>query len=157
MYKKLSLAALSLVLLAGCANSTTDSTTDETKTTDDTTTETLKGTSSYENGGTVNVTLMQNGEDLSEVMMDFVDKDGNAVTELEQLYGPDKDTQTNIGAEWMEQVEYLENYIKENGVDSITVDDEGHPTNADLVDYVDIDVRPMLAAVKDALGTESDN
>jgi hypothetical protein len=54
-------------------------------------------------------------------------------------------------------VDYLENYIKENGVDSITVDENGHPTNADLVDYVGIDVRPMLDAVKNAVGTETDD
>ena len=85
------------------------------------------------------------------------DKDGNAITELDQLYGPDKDTQTSIDTEWLDQVDYLENYIKEHGVDSITVDENGKPTNDDLKDYVSLDVRPMLEAVKGAIGNEADD
>ncbi len=106
MYKKISLAALSLVLLAGCAN------------------ETAKEPAAD--------TVEKEGENLSNVMIEFVDKDGNAITELDQLYGPDKDTQTSIDTEWLDQVDYLENYIKEHGVDSITVDENGKPTNDDL-------------------------
>ncbi|GJM57760.1 hypothetical protein [uncultured Dubosiella sp.] len=156
MYKKLSLAALSLVLLAGCANDTAKEP-EKDDTTTDKTAETLKGTSSYDGGANVNATIVKDGENLSDVMIEFVDQDGNAVTELDQLYGPDKDAQSSIDTEWLDQVDYLENYIKENGVDSITVDENGHPTNADLVDYVGIDVRPMLDAVKNAVGTETDD
>ncbi len=158
MYKKLSLAALSLVLLAGCANDSAKTPTTDTNTTnDEQTTQTLKGTSSYDGGSTVNATIEKDGENLSNVMIEFVDQDGNAVTELDQLYGPDKDTQTSIDTEWLDQVDYLENYIKENGVDSVTVDENGKPTNDDLKDHVDLDVRPMLEAVKGAIGKEVDD
>ncbi|WP_290155378.1 hypothetical protein, partial [uncultured Dubosiella sp.] len=114
-------------------------------------------TSQYDNGGIVNATVEKEGENLSNVMIEFVDKDGNAITELDQLYGPDKDTQTSIDTEWLDQVDYLENYIKEHGVDSITVDENGKPTNDDLKDYVSLDVRPMLEAVKGAIGNEADD
>lgn len=157
MYKKISLAALSLVLLAGCANETAkEPATDDTGT-KDIANETMKGTSQYDNGGIVNATVEKEGENLSNVMIEFVDKDGNAITELDQLYGPDKDTQTSIDTEWLDQVDYLENYIKEHGVDSITVDENGKPTIDDLKDYVSLDVRPMLEAVKGAIGNEADD
>ncbi|WP_289197175.1 hypothetical protein [uncultured Dubosiella sp.] len=157
MYKKISLAALSLVLLAGCANETAKEPAADDTGTKDIANETMKGTSQYDSGGIVNATVEKEGENLSNVMIEFVDKDGNAITELDQLYGPDKDTQTSIDTEWLDQVDYLENYIKEHGVDSITVDENGKPTNDDLKDYVSLDVRPMLEAVKGAIGNEADD
>lgn len=162
MNKKLTLTALSLLLLAGCANSSTETPKDdsakEDKTTETTTEKKeLNGTAAYDNGGTVNATIVKDGDQLSDVMMEFVDQDGNAITELEQLYGPDKDTQMSIDTDWLDQVEYVENFIKENGVDAVTVDENGKPTNPELKDVVDLDIRPMLVATQDAIGSEKDD
>ena len=57
----------------------------------------------------------------------------------------------------LDQVVYVENFIKENGVDAVTVDENGKPTNPELKDVVDLDIRPMLAATQDAIGSEKDD
>ena len=88
MYKKISLAALSLVLLAGCANETAKEPAADDTGTKDIANETMKGTSQYDNGGIVNATVEKEGDNLSNVMIEFVDKDGNAITGLTKTPRP---------------------------------------------------------------------
>ena len=55
-----------------------------------------------------------------------------------------------IKKEWYEQVLTLENYIKENGVDAIKLNNEGKATNEDLVTGCTISISDMVDAVKEA-------
>lgn len=90
---------------------------------------------------------------------------GDKITKisLDESY-PDKDsTKKKLGAEygmkeispikkeWNEQVQFLEEYIVKNGVDKIQLDDEGKPTNEDVLTGCTISVKEMLDATNKAI------
>lgn len=90
---------------------------------------------------------------------------GDKITKisLDESY-PDKDsTKKTLGAEygmkeispikkeWNEQVQFLEEYIVKNGVDKIELDDEGKPTNEDVLTGCTISVKEMLDATNKAI------
>lgn len=157
MKKTLTAAAAALLLLAGCSSTAqedvdkVDNTVDE----GDASAETkLVGEASYDTGEKVNATILKEGDKIADVMIETVDQDGNAITQLEQMSDPTAQD-TAIGTEYQEQVDYLENYIKENGVENITTDESGRVQDEEMLKNVDINVEPMLQAVKNALANET--
>lgn len=58
---------------------------------------------------------------------------------------------STIGKEWYEQVDYLQKYILENGVDSIKTDKQGKAENDDVLSGCTITIDEYLRLVKDAI------
>lgn len=58
---------------------------------------------------------------------------------------------SDIGKEWYEQIEAFENYLVENGIESVIVDDEGKATNLDLMTQCTISVDKYLEISKEAV------
>ena len=54
------------------------------------------------------------------------------------------------GAEWFEQVKFLEDYIVANGVDGIELGEDGKATNEDVLTGCTINIKPYVEAVKAA-------
>ena len=52
--------------------------------------------------------------------------------------------------EWYEQVEFLENYIKKNGLDKVEMNEAGYPVNDDVLAGCTINVKSLMDAAKNA-------
>lgn len=156
MNKKVLVSALSLFLLAGCSSTTQEDVDKVDKDVDDAATaqETkLEGKAEYPTGEKVNATLIKKGDQIADVMIETVDKDGNAITQLEQMSDPSAQD-TAIGTEWADQVDYLENYIKENGMENIKLDESGKAVDEKLLEGCDVNIAPIMEAVNNALANE---
>lgn len=97
---------------------------------------------------TAEVTLQ--GDKITKITLDetYPDKDST-----KKALGPDYNMKgaSPIGKEWNEQVEFLEDYIVKNGLDSIKLDEEGVPTNEDVLTGCTISVKDMLDAADPAV------
>jgi hypothetical protein len=157
--KKAILSALSLLLLAGCSTAAQDEV-DKIDTDVDTEADKaevkLEGEAQYDSGETVKATVIKQGDEIADVILETLDQDGNAITQLEQMSDP-KSQDTSIGTEWADQVAYLEDYIKANGVDNIKTDENGKAVDEELLKGVDVNIQPMLDAVNNALANEKDD
>ena len=101
------------------------------------------------NGDVTTATLKVDGEKITSVSIDTKQKDSDKTKkELKEQYNMKK--ASPIKKEWYEQVLTLENYIKENGVDAIKLNNEGKATNEDLVTGCTISISDMVDAVKEA-------
>lgn len=58
---------------------------------------------------------------------------------------------SSIGKEWNEQIEVLETYIEENGIDAVMIDEEGYITNDDLKMECTIEVDDYLEVTYEAI------
>lgn len=132
--KKLTLL-FALVLLAACGSSSTATKTGEATITDS------KGEKT-----TAKVTL--EGDKIKSVTLDAT-KDGKSKKELKDSYG--MKANSSIGKEWYEQAEALEKLIVEKGVDNIHVNDEGKPTDADVLTGTTVTIKDLLEATKEAV------
>ena len=56
-----------------------------------------------------------------------------------------------IGKEWDEQMDYLQTYIKDNGVDGIRLDEQGKAKNEDVLSGCTVSIDGYLQAVKSAM------
>lgn len=133
--KKLTIAALALVMLTACGPKVTTGTA-----------ETQLDSSKI----TCEVTL-EDGK-VTEITIDETQGDSTKRT-LGDNYGM-KGTSANIGridggAEWYEQVDNLQNYIIANGVDAVTLDDAGYITDATI--GCTINVYNIMATVNAAI------
>lgn len=160
MKKTLTAAAAALLLLAGCSSAPQEDVDkiDEAVDEGDAAAETkLEGEAAYgDTGQTAKATVIKQGDKIADVIIETIDQDGNAITQLEDMADP-KAQDSAIGTEYQEQVDYLENYIKENGVESIKTDGDGRVTDEEMLKNVDINVQPMLQAVQNALANEKDD
>lgn len=101
------------------------------------------------NGDVTTATVKVDGDKITSVSIDTKQKDSDKTKkELKEQYNMKKDSP--IKKEWYEQVLTLENYIKENGVDAIKLNNEGKATNEDLVTGCTISISDMVDAVKEA-------
>jgi len=57
---------------------------------------------------------------------------------------------SGIGKNWKDQVAYLEDYIEKNGMDAITVNEEGKAENEDLKSGCTISIDAYLKAIQNA-------
>lgn len=129
------------VLLAGCGGGA------ETKE--------LTGTADNGEGLTTTAKVTKEGDKITKVEIDetYKDKEGNDTTKktLKDDYNMKPvSEQTGIGKEWYEQVQYLEKYIVDNGVDKIQLGDDGKATNTDVLSGCTINIKPYVEAVKNA-------
>ena len=58
---------------------------------------------------------------------------------------------SDIGKEWYEQINALELFIEEYGLEAVTVDSDGRPTNDDLKTSCTISVEEFLNVAEDAV------
>ena len=58
---------------------------------------------------------------------------------------------SDIGKEWYEQINALELFIEEYGLEAVTVDSDGRPTNDDLKTSCTISVEEYLDVAEDAV------
>lgn len=160
MKKTFAAAAAALLLLAGCSNTAQEDVdkVDDTVDTGDAAAETkLEGEAAYGDTGQVaKATVIKEGDKIADVIIETIDQDGNAITQLKDMADPTAQD-TAIGTEYQDQVDYLENYIKENGVENIKTDENGRVTDEEMLKNVDINVQPMLQAVQNALANEKDD
>ncbi len=57
---------------------------------------------------------------------------------------------SKIGKEWYEQIDFLEKYIVEHGIDSIRMNEEGKATNKDVITGCTIRIDGFIEAIKNA-------
>ncbi len=157
MKKTFAAAAAALLLLAGCSSTAQEDVdkVDETVDQGDAAAETkLEGEAAY--GEPARATVIKQGDKIADVIIETIDQDGNAITQLEDMADPTAQD-TAIGTEYQDQVDYLENYIKENGVENIKTDENGRVADEEMLKNVDINVQPMLEAVQNALANEKND
>lgn len=140
MKKSFALIGLGAMMLAACSGNGGNA-------------DTAKGTTesaTVENDGSeITATLTKDADGkLTGVNIDEVTEDGESKKDKGDDYGMKK--ASGIGKEWYEQVEYLENYILENGVDAVTLNDEGYPEDEDLKSGCTINLSAMMQAVDEA-------
>lgn len=149
MKKLLACLFCASVLLAGCGGG------------DSSNVKSGEGTATSEsNGDTLTTTakVEMDGDKFTKVEIDetYKDREGNDTTK--KTLGADyamKDTSAKMGnieggAEWFEQVKFLEDYIVENGVDGIELGEDGKATNEDVLTGCTINIKPYIEAVKAA-------
>lgn len=57
---------------------------------------------------------------------------------------------SSIGKNWDEQIAFLENYIKRNGIENIQLDASGKATNEDILTGCTISIDGFIKAIEDA-------
>lgn len=137
MNKKLLGAAAAAMLLAACSSSNGGAA--------GTTTE---ATVTGSDGSETTASLTKEDGKLTGVSIDVVGEDGNSKKELGDDYNMKK--ASGIGKEWYEQVNYLENYILENGVDAVKLDSAGYAEEEDLKSGCTINLTDIMKAVDEA-------
>lgn len=164
--KKFAMAMLSLLMVAGCSQPAEDDAKKDAEKVEDTVKddtqkaendvkddaekvegETVKtGSVETEDGATVEATIVDKDGKMKSITIDEIDPDGNSKKEKSDYM---KDA-SGIGKEWNEQVQFLEQYIMDHGVDSIEVDKDGYAVNEDLKSGCTIKISSFLDAVKNA-------
>lgn len=129
--KKTSLLLLSL-LLFGCSQPTIKE---------------AKGTYENSKGEVTTANIKMQDEKLQEVELDESTKDRTKKT-LKEEYG--MKAASSIGKEWYEQAMFFEDYVEKNGLDKITLDDEGKATNEDILTGCTIKIDGFIKAIDDA-------
>lgn len=134
--KKLACLFAAAVLLAGCGGGS----------------KAVSGEGTAENDGmttTAKVTL--EGDKFTAVdINETYEKDGKQTTKKELKDEYNMKPASGIGKEWYEQIAFLEDYIKTNGVDKITLGDDGKATNEDVLTGCTMNIKPYVEAVKAA-------
>ena len=135
MNKKILAAAMTAAMLfGGCSNGNSDKAAGETE-----------KTATVENV-TATVTKDESGK-IVKVVIDEFDDEGVSKKDLGEEYGM-KDA-SSIGKEWNEQIEFLENYIVENGIDAVKVNADGY-AEEDVKTGCTVYIASYLDAVKQA-------
>ena len=93
------------------------------------------------NGDYATAEITVQGDDVVAINIDET-KEGKNKKELGDKYGMKK--------EWDEQVEFLENYIKKNGLDKVEMNEAGYPVNDDVLAGCTINVKSLMDAAKNA-------
>ena len=150
MKKEIVLGAALMMLLAGCGNANTGVEEEGASASD----AANDGKSvvdiaevKHDDATTKAEVTKQDGK-VTGITIDEIDADGVSKKDLGDKYG--MKSASSIEKEWYEQVEFLENYILENGVDSIKMNDEGYAENEDLKTGCTISIKNMVEAVKEA-------
>lgn len=149
MKKLLASLFVASVLLAGCGGN------------DSSSVKTGEGTATSESHGdtlTTTAKVEMDGDKFTKVEIDETYKDDKGNDTTKKTLGADykmKDTSAKMGkieggAEWFEQVKFLEDYIVKNGVDGIELGEDGKATNEDVLTGCTINIKPYIEAVKAA-------
>lgn len=141
MKKALIAFGAAALLLAGCSNGTSGGS-------DNKTAGTTNSATVESDGSETTATITKEDGKITGVDIDVVDAEGNSKKELGDDYGMKK--ASGIGKEWNEQVQFLEKYIMENGVDSVKLDSEGYAENEDVKSGCTINLTDIMKAVDEA-------
>lgn len=87
------------------------------------------------------------GDDVVSIKLDEI-KEGKSKMELGTKYG--MKTASPIKKEWNEQAKFLEDYIKENGLDKVELNSKGYPTNEDVLTGCTMNIKNMIDAANAA-------
>ena len=101
---------------------------------------------SAKDNATAEITVQ--GDDVVAINLDET-KEGKSKKELGDKYGM-KGASKKAKKEWDEQVEFLENYIKKNGLDKVEMNEAGYPVNDDVLAGCTINVKSLMDAAKNA-------
>lgn len=115
------------------------------------TTVTKTGKVEYNNaysGTIVTAEVQMNGDDIVKVSLDET-YNGSTKRTLGKEYG--MKGASNIGREWYEQVDFLENYIEHHGLEALETNDWGYPTEYDVLGGCTINVSAFKEAVRQAV------
>lgn len=132
--KKLFAILAVAVLLTGCGSS------EETKT----------GTAQTEkddNGDYATAEITLQGDNVVSISLDQT-KNGESKKELGDDYN--MKSSSEIGKEWYEQVEFLENYIVKNGLDKVELTDDGYAKNDDVLAGCTMNISTLMEAANSA-------
>lgn len=140
MKKSFALIGLGAMMLAACSGNGGSA---------DTAKGTTESATVEHDGSEITATLTKDADGkLTSVNIDEVTEDGESTKDLGDDY--DMKKASTIGKEWFEQVEYLENFILENGVDAVKMDDAGYAENEDLKSGCTINISNFMKAVDEA-------
>ena len=134
--KKLTIAALALVMLTACGPKVTTGTA-ETE------------IDSHGNKEIVSVEVTLEDGKVTEIT---IDETYNAQTTTKRTLGAEYGMvgRSPIGKEWFEQVDFLQEYIVANGADAVVLDDSGYPTG-DLAAGCTINIGNIMTTVDAAI------
>lgn len=104
-------------------------------------------TAKDKNGDYATADITVKGDEVVKITLDET-KEGKSKKELKEEYN--MKGASPIKKEWYEQVEFLENYIKENGLDAVKLDEAGYPTGDDVKAGCTINLTNLMNAAKSA-------
>lgn len=131
--KKLTVALLSMLLLAGCSSSEPTIGTSE--------------TAKDENGNYASAEVVKKDGKIESITLDEYSS-GSSKKELKENYN--MKSNSSIQKEWFEQVEFLEKYMVENGIDAVELTADGYAASDDVLAGCTINIKSMVEAAKDA-------
>ncbi len=124
-------------LLAGCSSGTTDASKDE---------GTVSNTAYVEtDDGEISATVTKKDGKVTAIEIDETTSSGDSKKEIGTDYGlKDK---SGIGKEWNEQIQFLENYLVEHGIDSVKLNSDGYAEEEDVKTGCTINLKQIMEAV----------
>lgn len=131
--KKLTVLLAMTVLLAACGGNSEPE-------------KTGKGESAKDKSGDfASAEITVKGDDVVAISLDET-KEGKSKKELGDKYNM-KSQSKKAKKEWYEQVEFLENYIKKNGLDKVEMNDAGYPVNDDVLAGCTINIKNLILSL----------
>ena len=129
--------ALTSALLMGCSSGTDDTSKDDGA---------VSNTAYVETeDGEIKATVTKKDGKVTAVEIDETTSDGDSKKELGSDYGlKDK---SGIGKEWDEQIQFLENYLVEHGIDSVKLNSDGYAEEEDVKTGCTINLKQIMEAV----------
>ena len=103
-------------------------------------------------GLTVANIVEQDGQ-VVKILVDVV-RDGLSSKEKYNDYGIGP--VSSIGKEWWEQVAFLEDWVRDNGVDEVVYDGDGHATVPDVISGATINIADFTTAIQNAKADAAD-
>lgn len=104
---------------------------------------------SYTNtsGETTTAKVKMKNDSIHEVELDET-TNGTTKKALKDDYG--MKAASSIGKEWWEQAQFFEQYVQKNGIENITLNDEGKAENADVLTGCTIRIDGFIKAIQQA-------
>lgn len=101
-----------------------------------------------DDGSEISATVTKKDGKVTAIQIDQTTEDGSSKKELGADYN--MKSASVIGKEWNEQIEYLENYMVENGIDSVKLNSDGYAENEDVKSGCTINLKQIMEAVDEA-------
>ncbi len=137
-------AAVAAMIFAGCSSSTDESKTSSAAADGEKTETAYVAT----DGGEISASVTKKDGKVTAISIDESTEDGSTKKELGEEYGMRKNS--GIGKEWNEEIEFLENYMVEHGIDSVKLNADGYAENEDVKSGCTINLSKIMEAVNEA-------
>ena len=135
--------AVAGLLFAGCSSSSSDASSAASGAGE------TSNTAYVESDGTeVSATVTKKDGKVTAIQIDQTTEDGSSKKEKVADYG--MKSASGIGKEWNEQIEYLEQYMVDNGIDSVKLNSDGYAENEDVKSGCTINLSQIMEAVNEA-------